>query len=96
MKAAYSFYMDGIENALSIGKFISGSYLTIADISFACDVAQFLRERDRQTVINQQGYEIISKNFEQDFPQSCKHLLSLYNTREFQEFMKSYLDGILH
>ena len=96
MQAAYSFYMDGIENALSTGKFISGSYLTIADISFVCDVAQFLRERDRQTVINEQGYQIISKNFEHDFPKSCKHLLTLYNTAEFQEFMKGYLDGILH
>ena len=96
MKAAYSFYMAGIENALSKEKFISGSYLTIADISFVCDVAQFLRERDRKYVINEQGYEIISKNFEYDFPKSCKHLLTLYNTVEFQEFMKGYLDGILH
>ena len=96
MKAAYSFYMGGIENALSTGKFISGSYLTIADISFVCDVAQFLRERDRRTIINEQGYEIISKNFEYDFPKSYKHLLMLYNTVEFQEFMKGYLDGILY
>ena len=96
MKAAYSFYMGGIENTPSTGNFISGSYLTIADISFACDVAQFLRERDRQTMINEQGYEIISKNFEDDFPESCKHLLKLYNKGEFQEFMKGYLDGILH
>ena len=96
MKAAYSFYMDGIEKALSTEKFISGSYLTIADISFVCDVAQFLRERDRQNVINQLGYEIISKNFEEDFPKSSKHLLTLYNKEEFQEFMKGYLDGIFH
>ena len=95
MKAAYSFYLGGIENALSTGKFISGSCLTIADISFVCDVAQFLRERDRQAVINEQGYEIISKNFEHDFPKSCKHLLTLYNKEEFQEFMKGYLNGIL-
>ena len=96
MKAAYSFYMSGIENTLSTQKFIAGSYLTIADVSFVCDVAQFLRERDRQTVINEQGYEIISKNFEEDFPQSCKHLLTLYNKGEFQEFMRGYLDGILN
>ena len=95
MKAAYSFYMGGIENALSTGKFISGSCLTIADISFVCDVAQFLRERDRQNVINQQGYEIISKNFEKDFPKSYKHLMNLYNKDDFQKFMKGYLDGIL-
>ena len=41
--------------------------MTIADISFVCDVAQFLRERDRRTIINEQGYELISKNFEEDF-----------------------------
>ena len=96
MKAAYPFYMGGIENALSTGKFISGSYLTIADISFVCDVAQFLRERDRETIINEQGYELISKNFGEDFPKSSNHLLTLYNKEEFQEFMKGYLDGILH
>ncbi len=95
MKAAYSFYMGGIENALSTGKFISGSYLTIADISFVCDVAQFLRERDRRTIINEQGYELISKNFEEDFPKSRKHLMNLYNKDDFQKFMKGYLDGIL-
>ena len=95
MKAAYSFYMGGIENALSTGQFISGQYLTIADVSFVCDVAQFLRERDRRTIINEQGYEIISKNFEKDFPKSHKHLMNLYNKDDFQKFMKGYLDGIL-
>ena len=96
MKAAYSFYMGGIENALSTGQFISGQYLTIADVSFVCDVAQFLRERDRQTIINEQGYEIISKNFEEDFPKSRKHLINLYNKTEFQEFMQGYLEGVLN
>lgn len=96
MKAAYSFYMGGIENALSTGQFISGQYLTIADVSFVCDVAQFLRERDRQTIINEQGYEIISKNFEEDFPKSHKHLINLYNKHEFQEFMQGYLEGVLN
>ena len=96
MKAAYSFYMGGIENALSTGQFISGQYLTIADVSFVCDVAQFLRERDRQTIINEQGYEIISKNFEEDFPKSHKHLINLYNKHEFQEFMQDYLEGVLN
>ena len=95
MKSAYSFYISGIENALSNGRFISGSDLTIADISFVCEVAQFLRERDRRTIINEQGYEIISKNFEEDFPKSHKHLMNLYNKDDFQKFMKGYLDGIL-
>ena len=95
MKSAYSFYMAGIENALSTGQFVSGPYLTIADVSFVCDVAQFLRERDPRTIINEHGYEIISKNFEEVFPKSRKHLMNLYNKDVFQEFMKGYLDGIL-
>ena len=95
MKKAYLFYMDGIENALSKDKFISGPHLTIADVSFVCDVSQFLRERDRQHLIKERGYQIISKNFEKDFPKSCRHLLMLYKKEEFQEVMKGFLDGIL-
>ena len=95
MKEAYLFYLDGIENALSKDDYISGPHLTIADVSFVCDVAQFLRERDRQHLIEERGYEILSKNFEKEFPKSCKHLLMLYNTDEFQEVMKGFLDGIL-
>ena len=95
MKKAYLFYQDGIENALSKDDYISGPHLTIADVSFVCDVAQFLRERDRQHLIKERGYEIISKNFEKEFPKSYEHLLMLYNTDEFQEVMKGFLDGIL-
>ncbi len=95
MKEAYLFYLDGIENALSKDDYISGPHLTIADVSFVCDVAQFLRERDRQHLIKERGYEIISKNFEKEFPKSCKHLLMLYNTDEFQEVMRGFLDGVL-
>ena len=53
MKEAYLFYLDGIENALSKDDYISGPHLTIADVSFVCDVAQFLRERDRQHLIKE-------------------------------------------
>ena len=44
VSAAYEFYLSGIEQALSESPFISGEKLSIADISFVCDVAQFLRE----------------------------------------------------
>lgn len=45
MGAAYAFYLSGIEAALSSGHaYIAGGELSIADISFACDLAQFLRE----------------------------------------------------
>ena len=95
MQSAYLFYLDGIEKALSLDKFISGNIITIADISFVCDLAQFLRERDNKEVIEEQGYEIISKNFEKEFPLSLKHLKDLSKKREFKEIMSNYLDKIL-
>ena len=95
MQSAYLFYLDGIEKVLSFDKFISGNTITIADISFVCDVAQFLRERDNKKIIEEQGYEIISKNFEKDFPLSLKHLKDLSERDEFKEIMSNYLDKIL-
>ena len=95
MQSAYLFYLDGIEKALSFDKFISGNKITIADISFVCDTAQFLRERDNKKTIEEQGYEIISKDFEKDYPLSLKHLKDLSKLDEFNEIMSNYLDKIL-
>ena len=95
MKSAYLFYLDGIEKALSNSKFIVGSVLTIADISFVCDVAQFLRERDQEKIINEQGFEVISKKFEKEFPKAANHLKNLAKKQEFKEIMFDYLDKVL-
>jgi elongation factor 1-gamma len=43
-KAAYEFYLDGIEKVLSVSDFIVGDNLIIADISYVCEISQFLRE----------------------------------------------------
>ena len=43
-KSAYEFYLDGIEKALSGSSYIVGENLTLADISYVCEIAQFLRE----------------------------------------------------
>ena len=45
MTAAYEFYLGGVETALRQTDYLVGDDLTIADISFVCDFAQFLRER---------------------------------------------------
>ena len=37
MSAAYEFYLSGIESALNESPYITGSHLSIADISFVCD-----------------------------------------------------------
>ena len=43
MAAAFEFYLEGIERALQHAAYIAGD--PYADIAFACDVSQFLRER---------------------------------------------------
>ena len=45
MRAAATFYLQGIERALEHDDYLVGNNLTIADIAFACDLGQFLRER---------------------------------------------------
>ena len=95
MKSAYLFYLDGIERALSQSKFIVGNKLTIADISFVCELAQFLRERDRRNVINEQGYELISQKFEKEFPNSFAHLKGLSQKMEFRNVMLDYVEKAL-
>ena len=91
MNSAYLFYLNGIEKSLSTNEFIVGNELSIADVSFVCDLAQFLRERDNKELINKQGFEVISLNFEADFPNSNNHLKNLYARKEFKEITGDYL-----
>ena len=95
MTSAYQFYLDGIEKALLSSAYIVGDEITIADISFVCDLAQFLRERDNKNLLRKQGFELISKNFEKEFPLSFNHLKKLYQTKEFKEVMQDYLEKVL-
>jgi glutathione S-transferase len=72
-----------------------GNELTIADVSFVCDLAQFLRERDNKKIIKEQGFELITKDFEKDYPKSFNHLKKLSKRDEFKKIMLNYLDKIL-
>ena len=92
MKAAYEFYLDGIESALSKTKYISGDDLTLADISFVCDFSQFLREGKYQEILKKQGFNIISLDIKDTYPKSINHLLNLSRQEEFFSVMGSYLD----
>ena len=92
MSAAYNFYLSGIEVSLSNNDYISGKELSIADISFVCDLAQFLREGHYQKILKEKGFELISSNFSKIFPRSFKHLLNLSRREQFSSVMGSYLD----
>lgn len=87
MSSAYDFYLDGIERALAQGAYLCGDSLTIADISFACDLAQFLRERELKSLLDQRGLHVISEDIAQAYPLVHGHLLTLMDSREFALYM---------
>ena len=77
MAGAYEFYLNGIEQALSATPYIAGEELTIADIGFACDLAQFLRERVMVERLKDQGFAPVSGGLERDYPRCHTHLTRL-------------------
>ena len=92
MRDAYEFYLAGIENALGQTEFIAGSDLSIADISFVCDFAQFLREGHYAEQLTAAGLELISHNGPEIYPRAYGHMLELSETAVFAKHMGSYLD----
>jgi elongation factor 1-gamma len=91
MAGAWEFYLNGIEQALAATPFVAGSELTIADIGFACDLAQFLRERPMQDRLERQGFAPISRKFEADFPGVHAHLVQLSGRPVFENYLAGYV-----
>ena len=87
MTASYEFYLSGIEAALNESPYISGKDLSIADISFVCDFAQFLREGHYEDVLNKRGFGLIAINFNDEYPKTFTHLLSLAKREEFSSVL---------
>jgi len=92
MAAAYAFYLDGIERALATHDFIAGSDLTLADISFACDLAQFLQEQRRRDTLAALGLMPVSNDCATTYPRAFAHLLALGERPEFEKYLGPYLD----
>ncbi len=92
MSAAYEFYLDGIERALTAGPFLTGDSLTIADISFVCDLAQFLREGHYEETLSASELPLIAADGPRSYPKSFAHLLSLSETEPFATHLGSYLN----
>ena len=91
-KAAYEFYLSGIEAALEKDPFIAGNNLSIADISFVCDFSQFLREGHYEEVLKERGFGLIAEKFKEDYPNTFDHLIKLSEEKEFSSVLGSYLD----
>ena len=92
MAMAYEFYASGIETSLKNNCYIAGESLSIADISFACDFSQFLREGYYAHRLKDQGFDLITQNFNSDYPRTHEHLLLLAAKEEFSSVLGSYLD----
>jgi glutathione S-transferase len=92
MSAAYEFYLAGAENALQRGDYLAGGDLSIADISFVCDLAQFLREGHYADALAQAGLTLISRNGPREYPRAYQHMLSLSETDAFASHMGTYLN----
>jgi glutathione S-transferase len=92
MAAAYEFYLGGIERALSAGEYLVGATLSIADISFVCDFAQFLREGHYEEALASRDLPLISAAGPQQYPLAYDHLLKMSATPDFVARLSSDLD----
>ena len=87
MSAAFEFYLNGIEQALSENNHVACEELTIADIAMTCDVAQFLRERLMADRLAKNDFEPISCDLETDYPQVTAHLRRLAESPVFKNYL---------
>ena len=94
MKAAYEFYLDGIEQALTTSEYIAGNELTMADICFVCDLGQFMRERYMGNGLAEKGLSVICESFQADYPTAHNHLVTLAGRDEFAKHLGNYLEGV--
>jgi glutathione S-transferase len=92
MAAAYEFYLNGVERALGDSAFLVGDQLTIADISFVCDFAQFLREGHYEEQLQAVGLPLISSEGPDIYPRAFEHMLKLSEEPVFAEHMGAYLE----
>ena len=90
MAAAFEFYLEGIERALEHSAYIAGDQVTIADIAFACDVSQFLRERLMRSGLAAASLPVISENAQTTFPRAFAHLSVLIEEPEFIRYLDDY------
>jgi len=92
MAGAFEFYLDGIERALEHSTFIVGDQVTIADIAFACDASQFLRERLMGAGLEAASLPVISENAEATFPRAFAHLSTLIEDPVFKRYLGEYTE----
>ena len=83
---------DASNNDVIDLSYICGDELTIADISFVCDFAQFLREGHYESQLQEAGLELVSQNGLTTYPNAYTHMLKLSEEPNFSRHFGSYLN----
>ncbi len=91
MLGASEFFFDGIDRALSNDAFIAGGELTLADVAFACDLAQLLFERRSREALAAKGMVPVSDSLAA-YGRTARHLLDLVDRPAFAHTVGSALD----
>lgn len=90
MAGAFEFFLEGIERALEYNEYIAGEEVTIADIAFACDLSQFLRERLMSRGLEAAALPMVSKDAEKNYPRVFAHLNALIEKPQFHSYLAEY------
>lgn len=91
MQSAYEFYLAGIEAQLGRTPFLAGDAISIADLSFVCDLAQFLREGHYPDYVRETlGKALVSEHIRDDYPRAVQHMLT-FAERDICAELKRYL-----
>ena len=94
MKAAYEFYLDGVNQALENNEYLVGDRLTIADIGLVCGLAQFLRERKMAEALTVLDLPPITENVQTDFPNAYGHLMKLSHEPTFFKYLEKIVKDL--
>ena len=95
MAGAFEFFLEGIEQALGHHDYVAGDELTIADIAFACDFSQFMRERLMRGGLDAASLPLVSEGAENTYPRAFAHLYRLIEQTEFAEHLGKYTEHFL-
>ena len=95
MAGAFEFFLEGIEQALGHHDYVAGDELTIADIAFACDFSQFMRERLMRGGLAAASLPLVSEGAENTYPRAFAHLYRLIEQPECAEHLGKYTEHFL-
>ena len=92
MRESYSFYMAGIDAAaVQPTPGLVGSRISIADIAFVCDLAQFQRERHYHAWLEEQGLQPVTAPG--DYPHALAHFNRLLAQPAIAADLAEYVNG---